>query len=110
MTSKGQQEYELAPIKKGQPYDEDRPRTSSVAAQIFQTLKHKQQNNAEAEKSRRTSRLSKGLNPDVPRPQAPTKSKFLSTQITPRIRRKPMSVVWTTRLKISRAWTSTKFL
>ena len=68
MTSRGQQDIELAPMK-GQPYDEDRPRTSSVAAQLFQTLKHKQQNTAEAEKSRRTSRLSKGLNPDVPRPQ-----------------------------------------
>jgi len=34
------------------------------------------QNNAAAEKSRKTSRLSKGLNPDVPRPASQNPGKI----------------------------------
>ena len=41
-------------------------------------------NTANADKSRKTSRLSKGLNPDVPRPQRNPESKSLLTSAVPK--------------------------
>lgn len=55
--------------KTGQAYYDEKPRTSSVAALQFQRLKQIQQNEVAADKSRKTSRISKGLNPDVPKPR-----------------------------------------
>ena len=55
-------------------HDEDRPRTSSIAA-FGMSLKQRQQNAAAADQSRRVSRASKGLNPSVERPKAPPKGK-----------------------------------
>lgn len=45
----------------------DRPRTSSVIAADFLYLKQKMQNDHAANVSRKTSRLSKGLDPNAPR-------------------------------------------
>lgn len=70
------QEFELEQVKgNGRPVvkkapdnDPNRPRTSSFAIE-FEGLRQRMNNNAQAEKSRKTSRISKGLNPDVPRPE-----------------------------------------
>lgn len=57
------------PNRYNQGYNEERPRTSSAAALQFQRLKQLQQNEIAAQQSRRESRASKGLNPDVPKPR-----------------------------------------
>ena len=46
----------------------ERPRTSSVIVTNFRYLHDQMQNTAMAEESRRTYRMSKGLNPNAPRP------------------------------------------
>lgn len=45
----------------------EKPRTSSVIAADFQYLRQKMANEVAAEKSRKTSRITKGLDPDAPR-------------------------------------------
>lgn len=61
-------DIELGDIRKpNQPYNEQRPRTSSLAAIQYQRLKQMQQNEVAADKSRKSSRISKGLNPDAPK-------------------------------------------
>ena len=54
----------------------ERPRTSTAVAREFQYLKQKMENNVVVDKARRTSRMSRGLNPDVPRPLEPHKCIF----------------------------------
>lgn len=51
----------------------DRPRTSTAIAREFQYLKQKMGNDNQIERSRKTSRMSKGLNPDAPKPYQPPK-------------------------------------
>ena len=51
----------------------DRPRTSTAIAKEFQYLRQKMENEAQIEKARKTSRLSRGLNPDAPKPPQPPK-------------------------------------
>ncbi len=53
--------------------DYERPRTSTAIAREFQYLKQKMENDVEIDKARKTSRISRGLNPDVPRPVQPPK-------------------------------------
>jgi len=48
--------------------DSERPRTSTAVAREFQYLKQKMGNDAMVDKARKTSRLSRGLNPDAPKP------------------------------------------
>ena len=58
-------EYEL---KDGPPqYGRERQPTNSALVTEFRRVSQMVQNTNAAEKSRKTSRLSKGLNPDVPR-------------------------------------------
>lgn len=102
-------EYELREIPRaGGQAAYERPRTSSVAAAGFQTLKQKQQNNVAAEKSRRTSRLQKGQDPNAPMPKKHYDGSFCSTQENPRMRKNSRSARLTKRQVRSRAWTSTK--
>lgn len=61
-------EVEMKDAHPKHPLDGERHRTSSAAAIQFQRLKQMQQNDVAAQKSRKTSRISKGLNPDVPKP------------------------------------------
>lgn len=79
-----QAEYEMQDIPRTsvQKY-ENRPRTSSFVAATFQGMKMRQENEVAAEKSRRTSRISKGLNPDVPRPVTIPKCKPYPSPRTP---------------------------
>lgn len=63
-------EYEMKDVRApGQPYTGEKPRQNSFVVSNVQTIIQIQQNEVAAEKSRRTSRLQKNLNPDVPRPQ-----------------------------------------
>jgi|LakMenE18May11ns_1017448.scaffolds.fasta_scaffold9092208_1 hypothetical protein len=63
-------EYEMKDVRgPGQPYTGEKPRQNSFVVSNVQTIIQIQQNEVAAEKSRRTSRLQKNLNPDVPRPQ-----------------------------------------
>lgn len=73
-------EYELQDIPRGLSVhrDMDRPRGSSAMIANFQTVKHIQQNEFAAEQSRKTSRLSRGLDPNVPRPKHPPQCICLS--------------------------------
>jgi hypothetical protein len=57
--------------------DYERPRTSTAIAREFQYLKQKMENDVEIDKARKTSRISRGLNPDVPRPVQPPKCTVL---------------------------------
>ena len=52
---------------------ENRPQgaRSSLLIANFQTIKQIQQNEVAAERSRKTSRMSRGLDPNVPKPKAP---------------------------------------
>jgi hypothetical protein len=62
-------EYEMRDVRApGQPYAGEKPRQNSFVVANVQTIIQIQQNEVAAEKSRRTSRLQKNLNPDVPRP------------------------------------------
>lgn len=60
-------EYEM---REGPPQygREERQPTSSALITEFRRVSQMVQNTNAAEKSRKTSRISKGLNPDVPRP------------------------------------------
>ena len=63
-------EYEMRPIGGSQAQhnqNADRVRTSSVIAADFQYLRQTMNNQTAADQSRKTSRLSKGLNPDTSR-------------------------------------------
>ncbi len=67
------------------------------------------QNNAAAEKSRKTSRLSKGLNPDVPRPAAHNVGIFYLIQLHQKIKNK-LKVEKPMRKQLrSQKWTNTEF-
>ncbi len=57
----------------------ERPRTSTAIAREFQYLKQKMENEVQIEKARRTSRMSRGLNPDAPKPIQPPKCTFCSS-------------------------------
>ena len=63
-------EYEMKDVRApGQPYTGEKPRQNSFVVSNVQTIMQIQQNEVAAEKSRRTSRLQKNLNPDAPRPE-----------------------------------------
>ena len=82
-------EYELQDVQRGLSVNrnQDKPRGSSVLIAGFQTLKHIQQNDVAAERSRKTSRLSRGLDPNVPRPKNPPQGIPSTTQKNPRMRK-----------------------
>lgn len=58
----------------------DRPRTSTAIAREFQYLKQKINNDALIDKERKISRMSRGLNPDAPKPYQPPKRNHSSMQ------------------------------
>lgn len=60
---------------------------NSIVATNYQLLKQKQQNDVAADKSRRSSRISKGLNPNVERPKAAPVGKCLYIQESRKIKR-----------------------
>jgi hypothetical protein len=64
-------EYELGEVNRpnnGQ-YAEQGPRVTNTALAVeFQRMRQTMKNVNDATQSRKTSRLTKGLNPDVPRP------------------------------------------
>jgi hypothetical protein len=66
----------------------DRPRTSTAIAREFQYLKQKMGNDTQIEKERKVSRMSRGLNPDAPKPYQPPKGTSRPTQPLPPTRRK----------------------
>ncbi len=68
--------------------DFERPRTSTAIAREFQYLKQKMGNDAVIEKERKISRMSRGLNPDAPKPYQPPKGNSLLTQVPQSIKRK----------------------
>lgn len=86
----------------------DRPRTSTAIAREFQYLKQKMENEVQIEKARRTSRMSRGLNPDVPKPVNPPKCKLCSTQTRPKMLRRLRLARWIRRPAKYRRWTNTK--
>lgn len=98
-------EYELRNVN--EPYNGERPRTSSAAALHFQQLKAIQQNEIAADRSRRSSRVSKGL-PDAPRPKKVHVGTFSFIQISLAMRRNWESERPMRRQDRSRAWMSIK--
>jgi hypothetical protein len=56
--------------------DEETRRTSSALAANFQAIRQKTQNHVAADKSRKTSRLTKNLDPNVPAPKKHYEGKF----------------------------------
>lgn len=54
----------------------------------FRRVSQMVQNNSAAEKSRKTSRLTKGLNPDVPRPVNQNPGRFVLIQLLQKIKNK----------------------
>jgi len=60
-------------------FEADRPRTSTAIAREFQYLRQKMENDVEIVKARKTSRMSRGLNPDAPLPPQPPKGNLLPT-------------------------------
>jgi hypothetical protein len=60
--------------------DFERPRTSTAIAREFQYLKQKMGNDAMIEKERKISRMSRGLNPDAPKPYQPPKGNSIIIQ------------------------------
>ena len=89
-------------------YDPDRPRTSTAIAREFQYLRQKMENDGEIVKARKTSRISRGLNPDAPLPPQPPKGTPFFSQDPPKMRRKPIIAGRTKRQTRSRRWISTK--
>ena len=67
------------------------------------------ENDVEIEKSRKTSRISRGLNPDAPKPPQPPKGIQLLTQNLPKMTKKLKLGRWMTKPKKLKAWTSIKF-
>lgn len=73
-------EYEMTEVPRGsalqRPENRAQAPRSSLLIANFQTLKQIQQNEVAAEQSRKTSRLSRGMDPNVPRPKhAPERPK-----------------------------------
>jgi hypothetical protein len=68
------------------------------------------QNNVAAEKSRKTSRLSKGLNPDVPRPANQSPGKFEVIQLLQRMKNKLKVEKLMKRHQIFKRWINTEYL
>ena len=66
---------------------ERRPTNTGLITE-FRRVSQMVQNNAAAEKSRKTSRLTKGLNPDVPRPVNPSPGKKYDIQLPLKIKNK----------------------
>jgi hypothetical protein len=100
-------EYELRNIN--EPYNGERPRTSSAAALRFQQLKAIQQNEVAADRSRRSSRVSKGL-PDAPRPKKVHVGTSFSIQKSLAMRKNWKSGRPVRRQGRSRTWTSIRYL
>lgn len=86
--------------------DFDRPRTSTAIAREFQYLKQKINNDAIIDKERKISRMSRGLNPDAPKPYNPPKRTPLLTQPPQSTRKRPSSARRTKRQEKSRRWMS----
>ena len=91
-------------------YEPDRPRTSTAIAREFQYLRQKMENDSEIVKARKTSRLSRGLNPDAPLPPQPPKGTPFCSQDLPKMRRKPTIAGRIRRQMRSRRWISIKSL
>lgn len=100
-------DFELRNIN--EPYNGERPRTSSAAALRFQQLKAIQQNDVAADRSRRSSRVSKGL-PDAPRPKKVHVGTSFSIQKNLATRRSWKSGRPMRRQGKSRTWTSIRSL
>ena len=88
----------------------DRPRGSSTLIAGFQTLKHIQQNEVAAERSRKTSRLSRGLDPNIPRPKNVHQGRPSTTQKNLKTRNSCSRGRWMTKPIRYRVWTSTRYL
>jgi len=86
----------------------ERPRTSTAIAREFQYLKQKMENNVVVDKARRTSRMSRGLNPDVPRPAEPHKCIFNLIKTRLKMLRKQKVGRWIKKQEKSKKWTSIK--
>ena len=89
-------------------FEPDRPRTSTAIAREFQYLRQKMENDSEIVKARKTSRLSRGLNPDAPLPPQPPKGTPFLSQDPPKMRRKPTIAGRIRKPTRSRRWMSTK--
>ena len=89
---------------------ERRPTNTGLITQ-FRRVSQMVQNNVAADKSRKTSRITKGLNPDVPRPvnQSPSKLKIIF-QLYQKILRKQKKKKLEIRLLNFKRWTNIKFL
>ena len=68
--------------------DFERPRTSTAIAREFQYLKQKMGNDAVIDKERKISRMSRGLNPDAPKPYQPPKGNPFLTKLPQSMKRK----------------------
>jgi len=66
------------------------------------------ENEVEIDKARKTSRISRGLNPDAPRPPQPPKCKPSSTQRLLAMRKKLRPARWTKKQEKFKLWTSTR--
>jgi hypothetical protein len=68
------------------------------------------ENEVQVEKSRKTSRISRGLNPDAPKPPQAPKGTFLFIQMLLEMSRRPMPARWTKRQVKFRRWMNTRLL
>lgn len=102
-------EYEMHDSMRSGGVEPMRKATSSALVTEFRRVSQMVQNTNAAEKSRKTSRMTKGLNPDVPRPNKPDYGTHRITQDPLATRRKPSRRKLMRRpLKCPR-WTSTAF-
>ena len=87
----------------------DRPRTSTAVAREFQYLRQKMENEVEIDKARKTSRISRGLNPDAPKPPQPPRGILSYIKVLPRMRSKLRQEGRMTKLIRFKLWTSTRY-
>lgn len=94
----------------GQGNNPERRPTNTGLITEFRRVSQMVQNNTAAEKSRKTSRITKGLNPDVPRPVNQNPRNFYLIQLHLRTKNKPKTERQMRKHPKFQRWTSTEFL
>lgn len=104
-----QYDYTSQPNYNRTNYAEKRPTNTGLITE-YRRVSQMVQNNVAAEKSRKTSRLSKGLNPDVPRPVNQSPGKFEVIQLLQRMKNKLKVKKLMKRHQRFKRWINTEYL